>query len=462
MATEFKLPEVGENIEKATVIRVLVNEGDTVKKEQTLVEIETDKATIEVPSTVTSKVGKIKVKEGESVPVGATLMTIAEEGEAGESRPARAEKAPKEEPPVSRKQEARRAEEQRETAAAEEAPEPEEDSRERKAAPRREARVEQLTPAARKAPPAPGQTVPASPSVRRLAREIGVDISEVEGTGPGGRISEDDVKAHARRQAGGAPRPARAAARPAVSVSADLPDFSRWGEIEAEPLNNIRRVISERLSLSWQTIPHVHHHDKADITELEELRRRRNAAIDDPARKLTVTAVLLKVLGKLLRRHPKFNASLDAANNQLILKHYCHIGVAADTERGLLVPVVRDVDRKSISELVADLHALAGRAREGKLSPEEMSGGTFTVSNLGGIGGVGFTPIINLHEVAILGVSRAAYEQVFDREGNGRVRLLLPVCLGYDHRVIDGAEAARFVREMCELLTSPFDMLFEI
>jgi pyruvate dehydrogenase E2 component (dihydrolipoamide acetyltransferase) len=282
--------------------------------------------------------------------------------------------------------------------------------------------------------------------VRRLARELGVDIRRVPGSGPEGRVSSEDVQAFARGAlSGGA----------GAGAAAALPDFAKWGEVERKPMSNIRRKTAEHLGHAWATIPHVTQHDRADVTALEALRKQYSPQAEKAGGKLTMTAIALKIVAGALRRFPQFNASIDVARNELIFKKAVHVGVAADTERGLLVPVVRDADRKGILELSAELARLSEKARGGKLSPDEMQGGGFTITNLGGIGGVAFTPIVNWPEVAILGISRASMEPVYTGSGF-EPRLMLPLSLSYDHRVIDGADAARFLRWVADAFEQPF------
>jgi pyruvate dehydrogenase E2 component (dihydrolipoamide acetyltransferase) len=310
--------------------------------------------------------------------------------------------------------------------------------------------------AAAPAPRPPGAPILASPTVRRLAREMGVDIQAVATSDPSGRVSAQDVMLHAR---GGTP--ALAAQAPTLPGGAMLEiDRDAWGVIAYEPMNAIRRITAERMAKNWVEIPHVTHFDKADITALEAARLKHAKAIEAQGGKLTVTCFLIKVICEALKRFPRFNASIDPANERLILKRYCHVGVAADTPNGLLVPVIRDADRKSMLQLAQELPALAARARDRKLAPEDMQGGTFTISNLGGIGGQGFTPIINAPEVAILGVSRSSLEPVH-MNGQFVPRLMLPLSLSYDHRVIDGADAARFARWVCEALEQPWSLFIE-
>jgi pyruvate dehydrogenase E2 component (dihydrolipoamide acetyltransferase) len=292
--------------------------------------------------------------------------------------------------------------------------------------------------------------VPASPATRLLARQLGVDLSRVRGTAPHGRVTQEDVKAFVKEQMEAGP--ARVAAGPAPA----LPDFSRWGPVERKPLDTVRRRTAEQMSLSWSQVPHVTQHDLADISDLDAFRRQQSGK----GPKLTVTAFILKGAAIALRQFPQFNSSLDVAAGQLVLKQYYHIGVAVDTERGLLVPVLRDVGKKSVHALAQELAEVAERARQKKITPEDLRGGTFTVTNLGGIGGTAFTPIVNYPEVAILGLSRATLQPVV-RDGQVVPRLLLPLSLSYDHRVIDGADAARFTRRLAEMLENPLVMLLD-
>jgi pyruvate dehydrogenase E2 component (dihydrolipoamide acetyltransferase) len=295
--------------------------------------------------------------------------------------------------------------------------------------------------------------VPAGPATRRLARELGVDLRQVRGTGRHGRVVEEDIKEYVRQLASGAGAVAQAVG-PSVQPP-PLPNFEQWGPIEAHPLGGVRKVTARQMSLAWSLIPHVTQHDLADITDLEAFRKQQS---EGKGPKLTVTAFVLRAAAVALREFPNFNSSIDLASNRLILKRYYHIGVAVDTEGGLLVPVLRDVDKKHVRELGEELNAIAKRARDGKLDLSEQKGGTFTITNLGGIGGTAFTPIVNYPEVAILGLSRSRLEPVV-RDGQIVPRLMLPLSLSYDHRVIDGAAAARFTRRLAELLENPLMML---
>jgi pyruvate dehydrogenase E2 component (dihydrolipoamide acetyltransferase) len=304
---------------------------------------------------------------------------------------------------------------------------------------------------------------PASPAVRRLAREIGVNIDEVQGTGPAGRISQDDVKEHARRILSSVSSTAGAGGAAGVTRAAKpLPDFQKWGEIERQPLSNIRRVTADHLSYAWNAIPHVTQFDKADATAIEALRKEFKEQVAKAGGNLTVTAMLVRILATAVTKFPQFNASIDTERGELIFKKFVNVGVAVDTDRGLLVPVIRDADRKNIKEISIEINQLAAKARDRKLTLEEMSGGGISISNLGGIGGTYFTPIVNWPEVAILGVSRTVIEPVWNPEtGRGREpkfepRQMLPLSLSYDHRVIDGADAMRFLRWVAEAIEQPF------
>jgi pyruvate dehydrogenase E2 component (dihydrolipoamide acetyltransferase) len=493
MPTEFKIPELGENISTGDVVRILVKAGDTIAKDQPVLELETDKATIEVPSDVAGTVQDVKVKPGDKVNVGQTVLTVDDEGvareggaeEKGRKEPAKSggkaaaargqkgarteEKArdaqgekPKPQPAgaaeegglsqaaIAERQPVEAGEEEAEEALAEEAPRQ-----------KRRGEVVDISRGARSAAPtaAPvegqGPPPPAAPSVRRLARELGVDIRRVAGTGRDGRISVEDVQAFVRSAMTGG------GAGAGVQAAQPLPDFEKWGAIERKPLSNVRRKTAEHVAHAWNVVPHVTQHDRADITAMEALRKRFAPEAEQAGGKLTMTAIALKIVAGALHRFPQFNSSIDTAAGEVVYKAAIHIGVAADTPRGLLVPVVRDADRKGILELARDLAQLSEKARAGKLALDEMQGGGFTITNLGGIGGTSFTPIVNWPEVAILGISRASLEPVWrpgsvDGEGRFAPRLMLPLSLSYDHRVIDGADAARFLRWVCDAFEQPF------
>jgi len=446
---EFKVPELGEGVAGGDVTRVLVKVGDVVSRDQSVLELETDKATIEVPSSVAGRVTEVKVKQGDKIKVGAVVFVVddaAPEAAASEAA-APAEVAPK--PSASSSEPTP----EQAPPTPEKTPKPEQPSRvvsmpARPAAePSKPAREVAEPPKASRAPRR--AAAPASPSVRRLAREVGVDIDEVQGSGPQSRISDEDVKEHARRLLSGLDT------KPSAGRTMPLPDFERWGAVERQPMSNVRRTTSERLSHAWTTIPHVTQCDKADITAMEELRKTYREQVHNAGGNLTVTAMLVKVIATAVKQFPQFNASLDPQAEQIIYKKYVHVGVAVDTERGLLVPVIRDADQKNITQIAIEVHQAAEKARARKLTLEDMSGGGITISNLGGIGGTYFTPIVNWPEVAILGVSRGIIEPVW-RNGAFEPRQLLPLSLSYDHRVIDGADAMRFLRWVVQAIEQPF------
>jgi pyruvate dehydrogenase E2 component (dihydrolipoamide acetyltransferase) len=426
---EINLPELGENINSGKVVKVPVAEGDRVEENQTLIELETDKAVLEVPATQSGEIEKIFVSEGEEIKVGQVIVKlstqIAQESEIPEKIP--------------------------ETQPASKVLQKEESETVSPAQPASPTVIEPPLPEKRK------QVAPAAPSVRRFAREIGIDINLVPGTGPGGRISIDDIKRFSKQLN------EKYHADHMMLTGVDLeplPDFSKWGKVESKPMSNVREKTAKHLSYAWLTIPHVTNFDKADITQLEKLRKQYAKRVEIAGGKLTMTALLIKVIATGLKLFPQFNASVDMKNNQIIYKKYYNIGIAVDTDRGLLVPVIRNIDRKNVIEIAVELTQLTEKARNRKLTIEEMQGGNFSISNLGGIGGTGFSPIIHSPEVAILGVSRARTEAVYVDE-IFVPRLLLPLALSYDHRLIDGADAARFLSWLVEALETPFLLMLE-
>ncbi|CAN5796740.1 2-oxo acid dehydrogenase subunit E2 [soil metagenome] len=456
MAQEFTLPEVGEGIESGTVVALLVAEGDRIEIDQPVLELETDKAVVEVPSTVSGTVTKVHVSAKSDVKVGQVVLSVDEasageaEGAAGDVDGERddASDGDDSEP------DAKAAVEPSTDAASDDAP-PEGGSDSRTSRPAPEHAEERSGARAPDHATRPTTLIPAAPSTRRLAREHGVDVAQVTGTGVLGRISADDVRRFAA--GGGDTSPARSA-----PLSPKLPDFSTWGETERAPLSGIRKAMVRSMSTAWATVPMVTHFDKADSTDFEALRQKHKLAAEAAGAKLTPTAMLIKVVAAALRKFPDFNASLDVEAQEIVHKRYVNVGVAVDTEYGLLVPVIKGADRKGVIELARELGELAERARDRKLSQDDMSGGNFSVSNLGGIGGTGFTPIVNPPDVAILGVSRGTREPVWDDEQQTFVpRLMMPLSLTYDHRVIDGASAARFLRWICQAVEEPFLLVLE-
>jgi len=438
---EIKLPGLGENIKSGTVVAIKVKVGDAVVKDQPIVELETEKAVLEVPADKSGVVSSIPIKEGMEVMVDQVLIVLAATGAETAPKPAEPLPQAKPQPPA----------------------EPVKPAAPVESKPGADAPAAVQPTAASAAPiipasPEKGVPAPAAPSVRRFAREIGVDIHKVKGSGPNGRISIEDVKSYSKmlhEQYSSAP-----ASGGTVIAAAPLPDFSKWGGIVREPMTKVREKTATHLSSAWATIPHVTQFDRADITEMEQLRKQFAPKAESAGGKLTMTAILLKIIAAALKVFPQFNASVDMASREIVYKKYVNIGVAVDTDRGLLVPVIRDVDKKNIVQLAVELNEIAKKARDKKLTLDDMQGGNFTISNLGGIGGTAFTPIINAPEVAILGVSRARMEPVYVND-EFVPRLILPLSLSYDHRLIDGADAARFTRWVVESIEQPFKIVLE-
>jgi pyruvate dehydrogenase E2 component (dihydrolipoamide acetyltransferase) len=428
MAKAFKLPDLGEGIHEGEVLAVRVGVGQAVNEGDIILEVETDKAAVEIPSPYTGTVLEIRVKPGETVRVGQVLMTFSEPGEQPE---------PAIEPAT---------------------------------AVLREAAV----PDSAVAPPAPGPRqgpVPASPATRRLARELGVDLAQVPPSGSAGLVTADDVRAFA---AAGKPVEAPAAA-PAVPAAerpprppvppADLPDFSKWGAVERVPFRSIRRATARQMSRAWAQIPHVNSQDTVDVTRLEAFRRKHKQDVEALGGRLTVTVFALKAVATALKAHPRINASLDAAADEIVLKKHYHIGVAVNTEEGLVVPVVRDVDNKSIKELAVELHTLVQRAHARKIGLEEFQGGTFTITNAGALGGWTFAPIINYPQVAILGLGQGRLQPAVVKRESGlaiAARLIMPAVLCIDHRVLDGADAVNFLKLFKQIMEDPDELLMSL
>jgi pyruvate dehydrogenase E2 component (dihydrolipoamide acetyltransferase) len=444
---EVTLPELGENIEYGDVVAVLVSEGEWIDKDQSIIEVESEKAALEIPSPFAGVVKEIRVKVGDRVKVGQVILLletggVKEKGAGGERASVHEEKA---------------------------------ERSGRKQGERQEGRQEEsLGETQEEAAAAPGDrdeggpdVVAAGPAVRRLARELGIDVHRVQGSGPGGRITAEDVKDETRRLLSeGAPPAARVAEGMEAGVTTlaetepQLPDFSKSGAVTRERMGGLRRAAARTTSVSWRLIPHVTQFDRADITDLEEQRKALGHDLEQEGIKLTVTAIIVKAVVPALRKFPRFNASVDVEREQIVYKQYMHIGVAVDTERGLVVPVIRDADRKTLRQLAVELAELAEKARSRKLAPDEMSGPSFTVSNLGGLGTTYFTPIVTWPQVAVLGVGRAEIQPVF-RQGEFVARRILPLAISYDHRLIDGADAARFLRWIAASLERPLQLLLE-
>jgi pyruvate dehydrogenase E2 component (dihydrolipoamide acetyltransferase) len=438
---EFKLPELGENIHDGDLVTLMVSPGATVSEGQPVMELETDKAVVEVPSSVSGIVKDVLVKQGEKIKVGQVIFTL----QAGATSQAHAQHPPHADESHEHERSTFQAAMQSEGKTEEEALPPDQPKGALVASFSMPLDLDRAAGVEHRGP------VPAAPHVRRLARELGVDIHNVAGSGPGGRISEDDVKAFTKAllASGAGTATATHLKQPA------LPDFSKWGKIERVPMRGVRRKTAEHMWEAWSSIPHVTQNDKADITELEQLRTRFGPKAAEAGGKMTVTAIALKVCASALKIFPQFNASIDMEKEEIVYKQFINIGVAVDTDRGLLVPVIRDVDKKNIVELAAELTGLSKKARDKKLAAADMEGGTFTITNLGGIGGTGFSPIVNYPEVAILGLSRSSMEPVW-LNGKFEPRQVIPLSLSYDHRLIDGADAARFLRWIAEAFEQPF------
>lgn len=454
MAKDFKLPDLGEGIHEAQIIKVMVKEGDTVQPDQAIMEVETDKAAVELPVPFGGTISKLNVKVGDTVKVGSVLLSVGETGEAAGSTPAKAE--------------ASKAAPAKSVALA--------------SAPAMPTRSAEMPSAVAESPRRSDGPIPAAPAVRRYAREQGVDLAVVHGTGPGGRIVREDVERYL--VSGGSPtgaaqpssgsrgnavaEPSRAAAAP-MSYGGDgaaprsmpaepMPDFSQWGPVRREALPQIRKTISRQMVRSYLTIPHVMHADEVDVTDLEDFRKRQGEALASTGAKLTLTAFVVKAVAGALRQFPTFNASYDEAASEMVYKDYVHIGVAVDSPKGLMVPVVRDADRKGLVSISKEMKELADKAREFKLDVAAMRGGTFTVTNVGALGGTMATPIINYPEVAILGMGKLEWKPVV-RDMQIVPRKILPLFLSFDHRVIDGADGARFIRAVIGYLENPLNLL---
>jgi pyruvate dehydrogenase E2 component (dihydrolipoamide acetyltransferase) len=413
---EIRLPRLGEGADSGTVASIFVKEGETVKKDQPILELESEKAVASIPSPAAGVVSHIHVNEGDVIKVGQLIMTLTTNG----AQPA--EEKP--EAPIAA------------APAQPVAPQP------------------AALPAGAPAPAphmftaVPGIPPPASPTVRKMARDLGIDLSRVPGTEHGGRIVLADLKAYVQQLQSYVAQSQSAASRPGTTVAPTLPvDFSRWGTVQRKKMTTLRRTISDRMVNAWTTIPHIYQFDEVDITDVLALKKKYGAKYEKQGAHLTLTAFAIKALVPTLKKHPLFNASIDEAAGELVLKEYVHIGIAVDTEHGLIVPVLRNADKKSMLEIAIELESLAERGRARKLTLEEMQGGSFSISNQGGIGSGHFTPIINKPESAILGIGRGALKAVV-RDKKVEIRTLLPVTLSYDHRIVDGADAARFMVDL--------------
>ncbi|MCG6158523.1 2-oxo acid dehydrogenase subunit E2 [Rubinisphaera margarita] len=442
MPIEFKLPPVSEGVESADIAEIHVSEGDTIEAGQVVAEVETEKALAEIECPHAGTITKVHVSAGDSVPIGSVLLTIDESGSsAGDSE--KKEEAPKKEEP--------KAEEKKE--------EPKQEQPKKQES--KPASAPAQAPAAKAGDSASSNgdrpPAPAGPATRRLARDLGVDLYQVQGSGPGGRISQEDVQNYVKARLS---QPAGSGGGGGPATAPPLPDFGEFGSTRREALNKIGKTAAQHLTMSWNVIPHVTQHDLADITDIEMARKQFLQGTGKNGPKVTMTAIAVKAVVTALKTFPKFNSSLDPETNEIVYKEYYNIGIAVDTENGLVVPVVRDADKKSLLQIALEVTDLAIKARDRKLSMTDMKGGTFTITNLGGIGGTAFTPIVSYPEVAILGMSRGQKElKLID--GELEERLILPLSMSYDHRVINGADAARFIVKLSALLSDPFTLLSE-
>jgi pyruvate dehydrogenase E2 component (dihydrolipoamide acetyltransferase) len=418
---DLKLPKLGEGSDSGVVVSVFVNEGDTITKDQTIIELENEKAVAAVPASAGGVVTKIHVKAGDKISIGQRILTLS--GAAEAPAPAAPAAKPAAKPAVKRA-----------------APEPE--------------AVEEAVEIAQEETSDAVAAPVASPSLRRMARELGINLGKIRGSGPGGRVEMADVRAYITRLQSTAAKakaaPAAGTPAPAKPVAEQI-DFSKWGPVTKKSITPLRNVIARRMLENWNTIPHVTQFDDADFSKLNELRKKYAAAYEAKGSKLTLTPLVLKAVAATLKKHPIFNSSLDEVANEIVLKDYIHLGIAVDTDAGLIVPVIRDVDQKSVLELAKELEVLAQKARDRKVSGDDLKGGTFTISNQGAIGGAHFTPIVNKPEVAILGLGRGALKPVV-RDGKVEARVMTPIALSYDHRVIDGGSAARFTVDLLTAL----------
>ncbi len=458
MAKEFKLPDLGEGIHEAAIVNVSVAEGDTVKADQMVMEVETDKAAVELPVPFGGKITSLNVKKGDTVKVGSVLLTVDDGGGAASS--AERKSAAPQKPAASEEDDAPRAPAPRQAPAA------------------HPAAVQQPAQIAEAPVPDYGGPIPAAPAIRRQARESGIDLRQVHGTGPGGRIVREDLEryqlagptghgappvtkpaASTARPAAPAAAPPRPMAAPSAPVSAEpLPDFAQWGPVRREAIPQIRKTIARAMVRSVTTIPHVTHCDEVDVTDLEAFRKEQSEIFADKGAKLTLTAFVVKAVAGALRQFPQLNASFDDARSEMIFKDYVHIGIAVDSPKGLMVPVLRDADRKGLLTISKELKEMGEKARDFKLDIADMRGGSFTITNVGALGGTMATPIINWPEVAILGMGKLELKPVV-RDGQIVARKMLPLFLSFDHRVIDGADGARFVRSVMAYMENPLNLL---
>lgn len=466
MAKEIKVPQIGDGVESATVSEILVAEGDKIEKDQGVIAVESDKASVEVPSSAAGTIKEIKISEGDEVEVGQVIILLEaaddDEEEADDNEESSEEQeeektseenedADDDEDDVEEEDSDKKKKKVKEEKAGEE--ESEEDEEDEKKSSKKYESEEKSSEESedetskKSSGKSTGAGIQASPGTRRLARELGVDLSELAEE-ISGRISEKDVKEFSKK----------GSQKSTKSASVSLPDFEKWGSVDRKPLNNIRKATAKNVTASWQTVPHVFQFDEADITDIQQYLEANQEKAEKAGGKLTITALLTKIVASALVRFPKFNASVDMENEEMILKNYVNIGIAVATEKGLLVPVIKDADKKSIIEIAVELSNIAEKARDGKLTKEDMEGANFSISNLGGIGGTNFTPIVPAPQSAILGISRSAKKPVYI-DDEFKPREILPLSLSYDHRLINGADGAAFINWITQALQDPYKAL---
>lgn len=455
MAKEIKIPQISEGVDTAIISEILVAKGDKIEEDQAVVSVETDKATAEVPATSGGTVKEIKVSEGDEVNVG-DVVVVLEDNEEDSAEDSKDEPDTEEEKKTT--EEEKTSEEEKEENDDEEQQEDEDKAIEEEVDEKKQEKEEQENSTdeedktvgkekSSEEKKSSTKEVYASPGVRRLARELEVDLQQIEGSGESGRITEKDVKSHKEDKS-----------KTAGSSLQKLPDFSKWGAVETQKLNNIKKITAKNMTASWQSIPHVFQFGEADISGIEAYIEKHQDKVEKAGGKLTLTSILTKLVATALHQFPKFNASIDMENEEMILKKYVNINIAVATEKGLLVPVIKNADQKSIKDLSVEIAEIAEKARAGKLSNEDMEGGNFSISNLGGIGGTNFTPIVYHPQVAILGISKASTKPVYV-DGKFEPKSILPLCLSYDHRLIDGADGAAFINWIEKALEDPYEAL---
>ena len=457
MAKEIKVPQISEGVETAVISEILVSKGDKIEEDQSVISVETDKATAEVPATSGGTIKEIKVSEGDEVNVGDVIIILEDDDDDEDSEEKEEKETTDKEKDTSKKKDSEKDEDdsdseenkENESKSKKKDDEQKEDdeNEDEKDGDEKKKNKETKSKKEKDTDEASSNEVYASPGVRRLARELGVNLKEINGSGESGRITEKDVKEY---KEGGSTK--------SSSGQAKLPDFSKWGAVETKPLNSIKKTTAKNVLASWQSIPHVFQFGEADISGVETYIEDHNEKVEKAGGKLTLTAILTKIVATALHKFPTFNASIDMDKEEMILKKYVNINIAVATEEGLLVPVIKNADQKSIKDLSVEISEIAEKAREQKLSKEDVEGGNFSISNLGGIGGTNFTPIVYHPQVAILGISRATTKPVYI-DGKFEPRSILPLSLSYDHRLIDGADGAAFMNWLVKALEDPYEAL---